>query len=189
MSVRKISEPAGKNMSNSSPFDRSVSAEGEARLAVDVLRVSCIWTIITLVYGDLNLCSFRMGLPKTIKNMMVKKLQWNHRTSNSSNHVKHSSYENKTMMSKDLWIYINTTNPNLFNFNKYNYKPALNFSLILVYFIYQIAWFHFFFYFYQFEPDSPRSWRWNGSGTVWGVWSDCRVSCSSACTRDSGDRL
>lgn len=33
---------------------------------------------------------------------------------------------------------------------------------------------------------SPRSWRWSGSGTVWGVWRDCTASCSSVCTTDSG---
>lgn len=40
-----------------------------------------------------------------------------------------------------------------------------------------------------YQCVSPHSWRWSGSETVWGVWSDCRVSCSSACTRDSVGRL
>lgn len=51
-------------MGDGGPLDRAVPAEGEARLAVDVLRVSCIRTIITVVDGDLDLHSFRMGLPR-----------------------------------------------------------------------------------------------------------------------------
>lgn len=38
----------------------AVPAEGEARLAVDVLRISCIRPIVTLVDRDLDLCSFGM---------------------------------------------------------------------------------------------------------------------------------
>lgn len=41
----------------------------------------------------------------------------------------------------------------------------------------------------QIDCDSPRSWRWSGSGRVWGVWGGCRVCCSSGCTRDSEGRL
>lgn len=41
----------------------------------------------------------------------------------------------------------------------------------------------------QRETVSPRSWRWSGSETAWGVWADCRASCSWGCTRDSGGRL
>lgn len=37
--------------------------------------------------------------------------------------------------------------------------------------------------------DSPRSWRWSGSGRVWGVWGGCRVCCNSGCTRGSEGRL
>lgn len=51
-------------MGDGGPLDWAVPAEGESRLAVDVLRVSCIRTIITVVDGDLDLCSFRMGLPR-----------------------------------------------------------------------------------------------------------------------------
>lgn len=51
-------------MGDGGPLDRAVPAEGEARLVVDVLRVSCIRTIITVVDGDLDLRSFRMGLPR-----------------------------------------------------------------------------------------------------------------------------
>lgn len=35
----------------------------------------------------------------------------------------------------------------------------------------------------------PHSWRWSGSGRVWGVWAGCRVCCSSEYTRDSEDHL
>ena len=35
----------------------------------------------------------------------------------------------------------------------------------------------------------PHSWRWSGSGRVWGVWAGCRVCCSSGYTRDNEDRL
>lgn len=57
--------PAGENVGDGGPLDRAVPAEGEARLAVDVLRVSCVRTIVTLVDGDLDLRSFRVGLPGT----------------------------------------------------------------------------------------------------------------------------
>lgn len=50
-------------MGDSGPLDWAVPAEGEARLAVDVLRVSCIRAIVTLVDGDLDFRSFSMGLP------------------------------------------------------------------------------------------------------------------------------
>lgn len=56
--------PADENVGDSGPLDGAVPAEGEPRLAVDVLRVSCIRTIVTLVDGDLDLCSFRMRLPE-----------------------------------------------------------------------------------------------------------------------------
>lgn len=57
--------PAGENVGDGGPLDWAVPAEGEARLAVDVLRVSCVRTIVTLVDGDLDLRSFRVGLPGT----------------------------------------------------------------------------------------------------------------------------
>lgn len=50
-------------MCDGGPLDRAVPAEGEARLVVDVLRVSSIRTIVTVVDGDLDLRSFRMRLP------------------------------------------------------------------------------------------------------------------------------
>lgn len=51
-------------MCDGRPLDRPVPAEGEARLAVDVLRVPCVRAIVALVDGDLDLRSFRMGLPR-----------------------------------------------------------------------------------------------------------------------------
>lgn len=58
-------------MCDSGSFDGPVPAEGKARLAVNVLRVSCIRTIITLVYGHLDLRSFRMGLPDNITSNLI----------------------------------------------------------------------------------------------------------------------
>lgn len=57
--------PADEDVGDRRPLDGAVPAESEARLAVDVLRVSCVRTIVTLVDGDLDLCSFRMRLWKT----------------------------------------------------------------------------------------------------------------------------
>ena len=123
ISVRSSGVPAGENVSDGGPLDRTVPAEGEARLVVDVLRVSCIRTIVTVVNGDLDLRSFRMRLPRITRG---------------------------TLLDTELF-----------------YGSVFMWSTLY----------------------SPRSWRWSGSGTVWGVWSDCRASCSSACTRDSGGRL
>lgn len=59
--------PADENVGDGGPFDRTVPAEGEARLVVDILRVSCVRTIVTLVDGNLDLRSFRMRLPKVME--------------------------------------------------------------------------------------------------------------------------
>lgn len=56
--------PADQKVGDSGSLHGAVPAEGEARLAVDVLRISCIRPIVTLVDRDLDLCSFGMGLPK-----------------------------------------------------------------------------------------------------------------------------
>lgn len=40
--MRKSAVPADEDVGDSGPLDGAVPAEGEARLAVDVLRVSCI---------------------------------------------------------------------------------------------------------------------------------------------------
>lgn len=63
ISVQSSGVPAGENVCDGGPLDRAVPAEGEARLVVDVLRVSSIRTIVTVVDGDLDLRSFRMRLP------------------------------------------------------------------------------------------------------------------------------
>lgn len=52
-------------MGDGRPLDRPVPAEGEARLAVDVLRVAGIRAIVALVDGHFNLGSFGMRLPRT----------------------------------------------------------------------------------------------------------------------------
>lgn len=52
-------------MGDGRPLDRPVPAEGEARLAVDVLRVAGIRAIVALVDGNFNLGSFGMRLPRT----------------------------------------------------------------------------------------------------------------------------
>lgn len=56
--------PADDDVRDGRPLDGAVPAEGVARLAVDVLRVSCIRSIVTLVDGDLDPRSFRMRLPE-----------------------------------------------------------------------------------------------------------------------------
>lgn len=56
--------PADQKVGDGGSLHGAVPAEGEARLAVDVLRISCIRPIVRLVDRDLNLCSFGMGLPK-----------------------------------------------------------------------------------------------------------------------------
>lgn len=63
ISVQSSGVPAGENVCDGGPLDRAVPAEGEARLVVDVLRVSSIRTIVTVIDGDLDLRSFRMRLP------------------------------------------------------------------------------------------------------------------------------
>lgn len=57
--------PADEKVGDSGSLDGAVPAEGEAWLVMDVLRVSCVRAIVTFVDGDLDLCSFGMGLPKT----------------------------------------------------------------------------------------------------------------------------
>lgn len=49
-------------MGDGRPLDGAVPAEGEARLTVDVLRVSCVGAVVTLVDGHFDLRSFRMRL-------------------------------------------------------------------------------------------------------------------------------
>lgn len=56
--------PADDHVGDGRPLDRPVPAEGEARLAVDVLRVSCVRAVVALVDGDLDLRSFGVGLPE-----------------------------------------------------------------------------------------------------------------------------
>jgi len=46
------------------PLDRPVPAEGEARLAVDVLRVPRVRAVVVLVDGDLDLRSFGVRLAR-----------------------------------------------------------------------------------------------------------------------------
>lgn len=56
--------PADDDVRDGRPLHRAVPAEGEARLAVDVLRVPCVRAVVALVDGDLHLRSFGMGLPE-----------------------------------------------------------------------------------------------------------------------------
>jgi len=63
----KSAAPADQDAGDGRPLDGAVPAEGEARLVVDVLGVSCVRAIVTLVDGDLDLRSFGMGLPQTTK--------------------------------------------------------------------------------------------------------------------------
>lgn len=49
-------------MSDSGPLDWAVTAESEARLTVDVLRVAHIRTIIALVDGNIYPCSLGIRL-------------------------------------------------------------------------------------------------------------------------------
>lgn len=49
-------------MGDGRPLDRAVPAEGEARLTVDVLRVSCVRAVVALVDGHFDLGSFRVRL-------------------------------------------------------------------------------------------------------------------------------
>lgn len=68
---RRRAAPADQNVSDGGSFDGSVPAEGEARLVVDVLRVSCIRTVVTLVDRHLDLRSFRMRLPEKVTKRFV----------------------------------------------------------------------------------------------------------------------
>ena len=54
--------PADKDMCDGGPLDGPISAEGEARLAVDILGVAHIRTVVALVDGHVYPGALRMGL-------------------------------------------------------------------------------------------------------------------------------
>lgn len=64
-SVKLLSDwlvPADEDVCEGGPLDGAVAAEGESRLAVDVLRVPHVRAVVALVYGHVYLCAFGMGL-------------------------------------------------------------------------------------------------------------------------------
>lgn len=58
--------PADQYVSYSRPLHWAVAAEGEARLAVDVLRVADVRAVVALIDGHVYPCSF--GVRLQIKN-------------------------------------------------------------------------------------------------------------------------
>lgn len=68
-----VSSPADQDVGHGRPLHRAVAAEGETRLAVDVLRVADVRAIVALVDGHVDPGSFRVRLRREDKRRGCKK--------------------------------------------------------------------------------------------------------------------
>lgn len=67
-----ISLPANKYVCDRSPFDRPIATEGKPRLTMDILGISCIGAIVTLIDRYIYPSTFWMILKQIVANILSK---------------------------------------------------------------------------------------------------------------------